>query len=137
MATDVCLFTSPQLKSADEAMREVRIEFGTYELSKLRSDAKKLVNLSDSTDPNYPEVVNLLLLWEEVDTKMTARGLSSRVTKMHNHAQKVTAEMSDGNHGPKAVDSSVDLLMVSGVDLFAEMKEKHRTAYVGLFKVAQ
>lgn len=132
-ATDVCLFTSTQLMNDDEPMRETRLEFGTYNLGKLRSDAIKLHNLMSTVDPNYPEVVNLLLLWEEVDTKMTADGLRSRVSKMHRHAGRVSLETTFGKHKPSP--ATVDLLMVSGVDLFAETEDGHRTAYVGLFKV--
>lgn len=133
-ATDVCLFTSPDLKDDDEQMRETRLEFGIYSLGKLREDAIKLHNLLGTTDSSYPEVINLLLLWEEVDTRMTGEGLRSRVSKMDVHARKVTTETT---FGPKKCPSpaTVDLLMVSGVDLFAETEGAHRTAYVGLFKV--
>lgn len=133
-ATDVCLFTSPELRGDGEAMRETRLEFGIYGLGKLREDAIKLHNLLGTKDPNYPEVVNLLLLWEEVDTRMTGDGLGSRVSKMDGHARKVTAEATFGRR-KKPNPATVDLLMVSGVDLFAETQDAHRTAYVGLFKV--
>lgn len=118
---DVSLF-GPD-KSKPPVLKETRLEFGLYSRTKLQDDATKLYELRQTTTGLYNTVRNLVILWEEADERMTAATLQARLGQMMSDAQDLSP-------------MTVQLMMVSGVDLFTEAEDLHRTAYVGLFQVA-
>jgi hypothetical protein len=116
LATDVSLFDA-------NGRTETRLEFGLYARKKLRDDAAKLASLGVTVEPGYPNIRNFLLLWTEKGDRLSEK-------RARNHLREMTAAAA-------AIKTpTVQMRLLSGVDLFAETVGQHRVAYVGLFEVS-
>jgi hypothetical protein len=103
---------------------ELRIELGVYSKAKLRDDSRKLAALAHQTLADYPDVVNILLLWALRKTKLTRAETTRVMDQFKDHCELATGD-----------DCGVEVLISSSADLFEPEAKHHRHVTVGLFKV--
>ncbi len=115
-AVDIALFSAT-------AERETRVEFGEYSRSKLREDASKLSELVGQTHDVYPNVESYVVLWSESEARMTKERRRSLVREYSAAAGKIAH--------PK-----VELLSVTGADLFTAARGHHRWFAIALFRIS-
>jgi hypothetical protein len=116
-SVDIALFNN-----ATES--ELRLELGVYSRAKLKLDSEKLAALSGDALNEYPDVVNMLMLWEVRSTKLTA----AEATKAMKRFKRDASLISNAGY-------AIDPLLASAVDLFVAESDDHRHAVVGLFEV--
>jgi hypothetical protein len=108
------------------AERETRLELGLYSKSKLSEDAKKLARLTLTALEGYGTILNLLMLWEINEERLTADTARTTMAKFKAHSNGLVIE-----HGTYAIVP----LLASSVDLFVARSGASRHATVGLFSV--
>lgn len=144
---DISLFgeVAPVNDGAPPTKREVRLEFGFFEIaspkrpatrrvdsSKLRGDAEKLFNLRASTSPVAGPIAieNYILLWRIANEKNTGDNL-----KWHHRALTTSANVAVTDSTCDGIQ--IEHLLTSSVDLIAARTNEHRVAYVGVFSVEE
>lgn len=114
LSVDVCLFNAKR----DE---EARVEFGTYTLAKLRSDAQKLA--VDLSAPENHSVTNFVMLWRTRESGVVASDRSWRDTCLAD-AQKTSSSKYE-----------VKMEVASEQDMFVAGSNSKRKVQVALFSV--
>ena len=103
---------------------EVRLELGGYTKAKLKSDAKKLHDLTSQTLSGFGTVQNHVLLWDLMSSRLTEKAATRAMKKFKSHA----ADVSTGG-------LLVEPLVASAIDLFVAEPGKHKHAVVALFDI--
>jgi hypothetical protein len=118
-AVDVAIFDSA-------GTSETRIEFGLSTYGKLKSDAQKLWDLTTNTAPPQPvqAATNFVILWDEDSKALSDDNIDDRVKDFKKAATRASAAA-----------MTVSLGLVSAVDLFTELRNTERVAYVAIFEV--
>lgn len=119
-AIDIALFNSV-------AGTETRVEFGLYTKTKLGKDAEKLAKLSATTEDGFGTVTNYVVLWLDRNDKLTGPARRRLVRRFQGDAEAVASV--------DVPTMAVELLMISGCDLFTDRAGNNHWVAAGLFKI--
>lgn len=128
---------------AQPLKREVRLEFGFFEIAspkrpktkrvdhaKLQSDADKLYDLRDEASPvpGAFAIESFVLLWRIANERNSGKNLEWYQRALTASAARAMSESSKAG-------MTIDHILTSSVDLIAAKTNEHRVAYVGAFQV--